>query len=253
MFTRSIKIKLGAILTVMFALNLLTLLFILLLLQEQKDYSKSIDEASKMSMLSQIIPKDAFLLANDYKEVKKTLSLNSKKYDEIIIDLISGNQDKNIKKPSNNVKNEIEKTNELWLKIKKNVDTLLITNKYDDKFINSVEFIKDNNLSLLSQAENTVSKITEESQLMINKTLNFLYLFLILSIITFIFALITVINIVKPIIELTKATKTITRFNLRSNVNINSNDEIGELAKNFNHMLSNLEDNINKDNQEINY
>jgi methyl-accepting chemotaxis protein len=237
----------------MFILNLLTLVSILLLLQQQKDYGNSIDEAGKMSMLSQTIPKDAFLLANDYKEVKETLSINSKSYDEVISNLVNGNKEKGIMIASNEVKTEIEKTKALWDKIKVNVDVLLTTGKYNDSFVNSVEFIKDNNLALLSQAQTTVSSITNESKRMIQNTLNFLYVFLFLSILAFVFALITVINIVKPIIELTKATKTITRFNLRSNVNINTNDEIGELAKNFNHMLSNLEDNINKDTQEINY
>ncbi len=253
MFSKSIKFKLGSIVTIMFILNLLTLVSILLLLQQQKDYGNSIDEAGKMSMLSQTIPKDAFLLANDYKEVKETLSINSKSYDEVISNLVNGNKEKGIMIASNEVKTEIEKTKALWDKIKVNVDVLLTTGKYNDSFVNSVEFIKDNNLALLSQAQTTVSSITNESKRMIQNTLNFLYVFLFLSILAFVFALITVINIVKPIIELTKATKTITRFNLRSNVNINTNDEIGELAKNFNHMLSNLEDNINKDTQEINY
>jgi methyl-accepting chemotaxis protein len=252
-FSKSIKFKLGSIVTIMFILNLLTLVSILLLLQQQKDYGNSIDEAGKMSMLSQTIPKDAFLLANDYKEVKETLSINSKSYDEVISNLVNGNKEKGIMIASNEVKTEIEKTKALWDKIKVNVDVLLTTGKYNDSFVNSVEFIKDNNLALLSQAQTTVSSITNESKRMIQNTLNFLYVFLFLSILAFVFALITVINIVKPIIELTKATKTITRFNLRSNVNINTNDEIGELAKNFNHMLSNLEDNINKDTQEINY
>ena len=250
---KSIKLKLGSIVTVMFILNILTIVSILILLQQQKDYANSIDEAGKMSMLSQTIPKDAFLLANDYKEVKQTLKENSDKYDQVISNLINGSQERSIMPSSPEIKAEIEKTSVLWNTIKKDVNVLLTTGKYNDGFVIAVESIKDKNLALLNQADLAVKTITNESKTKIQNTLNFLYLFLFLSVVTFVLALVTVINIVKPIIELTKATKTITRFNLRSNVNVTTNDEIGELAKNFNHMLSNLEDNISKDLKEINY
>ncbi|MGB3367444.1 MAG: ATP-binding protein, partial [Acidaminobacteraceae bacterium] len=51
-------------------------------------------------------------------------------------------------------------------------------------------------------------------------------------------------SIVKPIIELNKATKKIAFGNLKEKVNINSNDELGELAENFNIMSSQLEKKI---------
>lgn len=53
-------------------------------------------------------------------------------------------------------------------------------------------------------------------------------------------------TIVKPIVELNKATKKIALGNLKEKVNINSNDELGELAGNFNIMSSQLEKKIHE-------
>ncbi len=53
-------------------------------------------------------------------------------------------------------------------------------------------------------------------------------------------------TIVKPIIELNKATKKIALGNLKEKVNINSDDELGELAQNFNLMSSQLEKKIHE-------
>lgn len=53
-------------------------------------------------------------------------------------------------------------------------------------------------------------------------------------------------SIVKPIVELNKATKKIAFGNLKEKVNINSNDELGELAENFNIMSSQLEKKIHE-------
>ena len=114
-----------------------------------------------------------------------------------------------------------------------------ITNNNQELMFASIEYSENLKLGLsvrISKAE-------------VFKSLRTLLFFLIIVIITIIIILILVVNlstklISEPIIKLTEISYKISRGDLEQKIDINSKDEVGQLAKSFNAMVTNLRQSI---------
>lgn len=244
--SKSISKKLGISIALLFLLNLITVIAFFYIFTQQKAYGPAINDSGRLRMMSQRASKDVFLISSGHNEVKEDLVIVSEDYDKTLGDLMTGSKDRGIVAPSNDVGSQLSKVKGLWEGIRTNIKVVVsVSDKKDPKFEEAVNYIRDNNMALLKEANNAVVMYEKESETKLNGIL--IAVSTLMSILG-LAVLIVVIGIIRKITtsisDLTKATKTISRFSLVSNIKVDSEDEIGELAKNFNLMVENMKNSM---------
>lgn len=244
--SKSISKKLGFSIALLFLLNLITVVAFFYIFAQQKAYGPAINDSGRLRMMSQRASKDVFLIAGGNNEAKEDLVIVSEDFNKTLGDLISGSKDRGIVAPSSNIEPQLLKIKGLWEGIHNNVAVIVSsTGKNNNKFEEAVTFIKENNMSLLKEANNAVVMYEKESEtklsgilIAVSSIMSLLGLGILIVVIG------TIRKIVTSLSDLTKATKTISRFSLVSNIKVDSEDEIGELAKNFNLMVENMKNSM---------
>lgn len=246
--SKSISKKLGLSIILLFLLNIITVSSFFYIFSQQKLYSPAINESGRLRMMSQRVAKNVLLISQGYNDSKEDLIIVSEDYDKTLELLLLGSSERGIVTPSDEIKSNLNKVKSLWDKIRENVKIVSsIEDNNSKQFQNAVTYVKDNNMELLKEANNVVLMYEKESETKQNTLVSSISLVIsFLSLLIMAIVILTIRKIVNSIEELNKATKTISRFSLTSNIQVNSQDEVGELAKNFNLMVENMKSSMEK-------
>ncbi|MEK7433163.1 MAG: type IV pili methyl-accepting chemotaxis transducer N-terminal domain-containing protein [Cyanobacteriota bacterium] len=243
--SKSIGKKLGISIGLLFLLNLITVLAFFYIFNAQKAYGPAINESGRLRMLSQRASKNVFSISEGHNEAKEDLIVVSQDFDTTLGILISGSKDRGMVTPSDSINQQLLKVKGLWEGIHNNITIVVSATDKNKKFEDSVTYVRENNMALLKEANNAVTMYEKESS---TKQNSLVFLISTVMSILGLIVLIVVVGIIRKITtslsELTKATKTISRFSLASNIKVESEDEIGELAKNFNLMVENMKNSM---------
>lgn len=256
-FSKSLLNKIGAGVLLMLIFNIITIAMIFSLIKNQAEYGSATAQASKLRVISQQIAKNVLLIdrgeLSARKELETSLDLDQKEIDE----LIDGSVEKGIRPASKELKEQLEKVKDIWEHLNANVTIILdaepVTFEEDKElFAYAVKYVINNNKSLADEANKAAEMYQIEFQSKKNAAMAILILISILTIIVFGVVILIVKKSIDPIIDLTKATKTIAKFSLGSKVKVTTKDEIGELAKSFNLMMDHLNNIIDEKNHDGN-
>ncbi len=256
-FSKSLLNKIGAGVLLMLVFNIVTILLIFSLIQTQVSYGSAAAQASKLRVISQQIAKNVLLIdrgeVSARKDLETSLDLDEKEID----DLIEGSVEKGIQPASPQLKTQLEKVKDIWEHVNANVTIVLDSDTIafeedKDLFAYAVKYVINNNKALSDEANKAAEMYQAEFQSKKNTAMAFLILISVLNLIAFAVVILIVRRSINPVIELTKATKTIAKFSLGTKVKVTTKDEIGELAKSFNLMMDHLNKIMDEKNPEEN-
>lgn len=234
--------KLGIIFMLFLLLNASAFVFLVQFISKQQSDGAVINIAGAQRMLSQKMSKESLLLVEGDTSIKESLQATIDRFENGQNDLLNGNKEKGIPQVSNeDIKAQLEKVDSLWNTFQENVNVILSeSNKTEVN--EALEFIKANNETLLKEANNVVTLLEAESVNKVNQLLIFQVLILILNIGLVILGItLSRKGIVQPILQIVDKMKEVAEGSLRvEKVNESRSDEIGQLGKSFNQMVSNL-------------
>ncbi|MCP4727302.1 MAG: methyl-accepting chemotaxis protein, partial [bacterium] len=127
---------------------------------------------------------------------------------------------------------EVEK---LWSQFNSRVESVLADENVDD-----LQWIINNNMSLLNEMNTAVGMFQEQSEAKIDSLLTYQIIGVIVGIITMIFSIIIVNSIIKNIEKVKKFADDFGKGYLNIEIDIDSTDEIGEMTKDLNNSVKNL-------------
>lgn len=200
-----------------------------------------INLTGKQRMLCQKMTKEALLLKEgkiQQNELSATISL----FEKTLAGLVSGNEE--LKLPENTNKEFISSINSvrsLWTPFKDAIISFQINERGTPGFETAYSFILEKNMELVNLINNSVSIYEEYSADKITFLKRIQILFLVLNIILGIIAVRFLRKEFKePINALKNYALRIARGEVDFNINIRSNDEIGQLRLAFNQMITNI-------------
>ena len=159
----SIHFILGVLVGLLFLTEIVTVGWTIRTVSKQKGDAVSINEAGRQRMLTQKMTKEAIFFASTHEarwkqSLEKTIELFETSLDE----LEHGNPEKGIAKTVDpNILNEIKRLREMWTPFKEALTTIIRDGSSKDEIKKAVEYISENNIPLLKQA-NAVTKAYEK-------------------------------------------------------------------------------------------
>ncbi|MCK8816979.1 methyl-accepting chemotaxis protein, partial [Natroniella sulfidigena] len=249
----SIKHKLSIIFLLFLGLNLIGFIVVYNSLQEQEADGRVINVAGAQRMLSQRMSKEALELIsidNDLEEQRARLENTITTYDTRLQGLIYGNQELGLPgTEEETILEQMHHVEALWEDFNKQMSVLLDSDTSEVEQRRALEYIVANNMELLEEMDMAVGLYEAEAN---RKTTRLITIQIILIILNIILAISSYLFakklIIKPII---KFKKEVLNNDLTSQLNITSQDEIGEMAVAINKMKAGLREIIIQMQQKI--
>ncbi len=244
----SIQGKIGAVLAVLLLVNIVTIAATFMTLARQEKDSLYVDVAGRQRMLSQKLTKEVLL----YTETKdrnwqNKLAATKELFEKSLLALRDGNPSMGLEPTRDSkVLVELDKLMSLWQTYKTNLETVLTAGVDSPEVKHAVNYLKNNNMALLKQA-NVVTQAYKKkaigsiTQL---KTLQLVMLFL--SFVVFVFsAWLIHTQVLRPLNKLLPVIDRISKGDLKARAKLKVKGELRNLADAINGMAEGLQKMIN--------
>jgi len=243
----SIQGKVGAVLSVLLLVNVVTIAATFLTLAGQERDSAYVDVAGRQRMLSQKMTKEVLLyLDTEDKSWQKQLSGTMDLFEKSLFALRDGSSAMGLaptKDPM--VLKELDKLLSEWRTFQKNLEIVLATDIKSPVVKKAVEYLKNNNMALLKQA-NAVTQAYKKMAISGISSLKTLQLvMLIFSILVFGFsAWLVHSQVLRPLNRLLPVIDKISQGDLTARANLTVKGELRRLAEAINAMAEKLQEMI---------
>ena len=205
-------------------------------ISSQKSEGRYINLAGKLRMVSQKISKEALGVFRGSAETK-TLGKTVDLYDKILHGLINGDESLGLVPTENEeILTQLKKVQGLWTPFRSAAEKIISTGSTGNE--DAMKFIEANNIALLKNMNKAVGMYEAEGQAKLGVIQELVIGFLIIALIAFVFVMRQMMKtIINPLHEIGVATENIAKGNLEVEINVDTDDEIGNLGKNLNRML----------------
>ena len=251
-----IKYKLAGIILLIVSLILINLIMIFSLLNLAKDDSLLVNLSGRQRMLTQKISKNVFLLSLTYTDYCNYIDRNKvleelngavKLYDQTILAFLNGGDIVNGEGAAGTIedigsdKDVAQLAYDLWVKFKASTEKVIATGDPE-----ATKFIYENNLKLLKLSNDVVTALQAKADLKMAFMKNFQYLVLLLSIVILVVTYFLLNKIItKPLLTVRESMEKGKKGDLTAKIDIDTNDEIGDMARDYNALLDSLKNLIN--------
>ncbi len=237
----------------LFLMSILIVVSVYITLEKQKADAVIINLAGRQRMLTQKMSKEMLnLIRGDITEDEaEMLKSTMRVFDTTIKALHDGGEApldlkmtrfRKIPPSKGLVRTQLEKVIDLWEEFKRHLDVILSQGEHVDLNSEDVLYIMDHNVELLSEMNKAVGLMQKEAEKKISALKVLMGIFSLISLIVFIVSFNIAGSIVKPLLEFVREFKEGANGDLTVRMEIDSDDEIGEMARTFNQFMDSLND-----------
>lgn len=228
---------------IMFFAILMMVTYSQFLLSEQSSDAQAINMAGRQRMLSQKMTKEImdYLITRDsliLSKVEETAML----FDRSLTTLQNGDIAMGIETPpsSDEISSELIKLKKMWRPFFTSLKVLISKNSEEITSSSELQYIRENNIALLKQANALTSAFTVNAKRKISGFSNFLFVMLSLSLVLFCAVIYSMKFVVKPIEKIVSTALSMARGKYDSMIKPHGPSELKEIAHAFNSLTASI-------------
>ncbi|MEM1093381.1 MAG: methyl-accepting chemotaxis protein [Bacteroidota bacterium] len=236
----SITGKLISLLVFMLALDVVPVVLVVSMVQEQRTDSVVINDTGKLRMLSQRMAKSAFMAVAGHPQAKRELTATADEFEALFQGIRFGNPERNIAPAPAALEDQLSTVSQVWVAYREEVQNFAQAADGSAMQQAALQHIIDTNLILLKEANTAVQQFEQRAQEKVSSLIELMFIILVANVAVFGFVAYRVVQAMRPLGTLNTAVASVAEGNLDTHVEIESQDEIGEVAEAFNVMVDRM-------------
>ncbi|MCB0195596.1 MAG: type IV pili methyl-accepting chemotaxis transducer N-terminal domain-containing protein, partial [Anaerolineae bacterium] len=241
-FSKSLQRKLGFVVGLLLVLVFVEIIGVVVMLNQQQTDALVINVAGRQRMLSQKMSKYALMIERGDETVIADLEAASHLFDQSLQGLTVGDAETGLPAASETMRPMLMTVTEAWTPFYASVQSLPQISPDDPEFAQSINYILSNNEDVLTKANDVVLGFQSEAEQKTTQVLTFLYVIAFLGLVVFGFVIWMLRRITRPLQLMGEASQQLAQGDINVALEINSQDEVGQLANAFHRVIDYIHD-----------
>jgi methyl-accepting chemotaxis protein len=238
---RSLTNKIGAIILVLVALVLLEVGAVYVLVQGQATDSNAVDQAGRLSVLTQTISKESLRLTAGNDQARNALARQSTEFAAGLNGLTNGNADFGLPPASNQVRPSLNALAQDWRPMSEAINSLVTGTLDPREYDRARDYLIQNNDALLAKTTAVSQALLSESAGKTNNFILFLAGMAVLAFLVFIAAIFFIRRwVTRPVQSLADVAHRVQSGDMAARAHVLGEDELGNVATSLNTMLDEI-------------
>jgi diguanylate cyclase (GGDEF)-like protein/PAS domain S-box-containing protein len=201
-----------------------------------------INAAGRQRMLSQKMSKEAFAIAAGNGQLRTTLGETASEFDETLTDLLEGSAERGLPAAQGEVKAQLEKVSTHWDPFYEQVQVVQTAPVESPEFEAALAHIDQNGVLLLNEMNTAVGFYDDAFSGKINTLKRVVIVLAVVgALVTAVAWWLVFARLARPLSKLAEGAVRLGRGQLHHRVDVNTADEVGTVAREFNAMADRLE------------